>query len=247
MAKILPDRFAELFFSAAAGSKAAAAELAERCARELESEVRAIVLYGSLARGAFTEGSDLDALLITGTEDAPPGLYATTAGIDLDLHVLSAAAARSADPAAWIHLAPGRPLHDPAGAGAELLARVRARAQEPPPERSPAETERAERWCHRMLQRIEQNLDRDPVLATLQAGWLRTELYEEWFKRRRQWTRSARDALAHWRADQPGFAALLEQEAQAAGARERLELLRRITGEVLGPLRPGPTSPTPRS
>lgn len=42
-----------------------ARELAERVVRELDGEVQAVVLYGSVARGQATAKSDIDILIVT--------------------------------------------------------------------------------------------------------------------------------------------------------------------------------------
>lgn len=48
----------------------AARQFAERAARELNGEIQAVVLYGSVARGEATRASDIDLLIVTPRPDA---------------------------------------------------------------------------------------------------------------------------------------------------------------------------------
>lgn len=59
-----------------------ARQLAERVVRELEGEIQAIVLYGSVARGEATTKSDIDILIVTPHGDS---IRAKVAEIEEDL------------------------------------------------------------------------------------------------------------------------------------------------------------------
>ncbi|MCC7385330.1 MAG: nucleotidyltransferase domain-containing protein [Deltaproteobacteria bacterium] len=220
---------AALFLRAAKG-EAVGAELAGRLSSHLGSPVEGVILYGSLARGRRDDHGDIDALLIA--DSAAIGIFGTSGQIDLDLPLLAPSALERAEAKDWIHIDGGRVLFDATGEAQRLLDRAAMWRARGPESWSNAARDRAATWCRRMCGRIASNLEGDPALAALQAGTLRAELYESYFRARGLWTRSARDALTYWRAHDHVFADLVEDEARAGDGEHRLDLLAAMVERV---------------
>lgn len=206
-----------------------APSLRRHLAAALDTEVRALLLYGSRARGEAHADSDWDVLAVT-REARPYGIRRATARADLDIDARTVD--ELASPAAWVYLLPGRVLDDPEGILAELLARLEACRADGPAPLEEAERARWEAWLQRMSRRIAGNLQDDPVLAAYQMSWLHEELLTLYFRWRTMWTRGPRPALRwlreHDAETYAGFAAV----AAASTPTERAEALRLLVERI---------------
>lgn len=202
-------------------------EAASAISAAVGREVVGILLYGSRARGEATPTSDVDALVfVAGGERG--GLRGTSAGTDLDVEIVPVDATEGLDPAAYIHLGGGVPLHDPTGVVGAFLGRVEAHRARGPKALTPDEVIRYQVWTQRMLARIERHLDTDPALGTFQLSWLLTTLMELYFQLRSLWTRSAKESLRHWATEAPELRGLWDEYAAARDPRIQLAVIERL-------------------
>lgn len=237
---VLPDSLTEALASAAASigdrREPPPAALGREVAREisglLESEVYAVILYGSRARGTATAESDWDVLVLTG-EVRSTGIFGESAGMDVDLHALPKSRLATLDPGDYVYLLPCVVLFDTEGLAADLLASVARRAEEPPPRMTRSEVTRFACWLRRMGRRIRRDLAEAPAVASYRLAWLEFELYDRYFRLRGLRTMAAAASIAHIRRHDPECARLIDQLAAAREPIERLTLIEVIAEHAL--------------
>jgi hypothetical protein len=225
----LPPELAPLLLALEAPRTAdpRAAPLVDFLSQQLQLELRALILYGSFARGGAGHG-DIDGLIVT-EEPCQGGLWGRAGDAELDLYLDGRAALLAGAPETWLHVAGGV---DVIGADAELgawLAALRARAQAP---RAPVALSLRDRvWLRRMLGRIEGATDQ--AARALQLGRLLSEL-PELHRQARGWPE---DSVSGWlrrlRQDEPALAEALDSAGAALGAPARAAALERCVELLL--------------
>jgi hypothetical protein len=194
----------------------------------LGCEVRAILLYGSRARGEETVESDWDLLVLT-DRLCSSDLRRRVGGVDLDIDVRPTDAVEEG----MVYLLPGRVLHDPFGDLERLLSLLVVRAARGPDPLAEAETARWHAWVERMLRRISAGLEEDRPLAAYQMSWLHQELLLLYFTLRRRWTMGPKAALRWLRENEPALYDAYAAFAEATVGEARVAALRRIAERTL--------------
>ena len=132
----------------------------------------AVILYGSYADGTNGDGSDFDALLIA-DGDVPAHDASVVGGVQLDVWLISTAAAATLAPTEYTHILPGQILLDERGMAQQLLAAVRS-ADEALPLPDDETIAQGVAWCRKMLVRTQ----RGDAEACYRWHWLLTDSLE---------------------------------------------------------------------
>lgn len=190
-------------------------------------EPRAVILYGSRARGDHGPTSDWDVLVVVpGVADGKD--VRDTAWGWLDARIVGVA--ELADPEKRLHLREGRVLLDPEGIAADLLARTQAAWASPP--KPISDDERAARigWLIRTVERAAV----DDVIGRYRRAWLLTDALEwSWTLQGRRYP-GPKQAFAEMRAHDPAAYAIwdaaLAPGAEIAAVRALVDRIAALNG-----------------
>lgn len=190
--------------------------------RHLESlidlEISGLLIYGSLAGRASPRGidqSDVDLLVLTAV-DAVGGVFGTTQGIQVDLHVQAREQTLEDPVRNWVY-ADGEVLFDNAlpelQHWLEALQHWKSESKDP---WTKADRLRGKVWAYRLLDRVERLRATDPAQAMLHEARLLAALPELHAQLHRRRTTS----ISHW------WRATRQDDADLAGAFEVYEIQR---------------------
>jgi predicted nucleotidyltransferase len=139
-----------------------------------------IILYGSRARGDYTNASDID--IVCFVDGAAPIKDAREfEGAYLDAWVHTSQEMVASDE--MLRVADGYCLYDPEGQGSDFLQQLRQRIQLGPEQLSAAEITHTKQWVRKMLERARQ----EDVESLYRRYWLAVDLLQIYFDLRGQW------------------------------------------------------------
>lgn len=146
-----------------------------------EYDPHTIILYGSRARGDFTELSDVDIACFC--EDKSELKIATLMnGIYLDLWVYPTSSMNNLSPET-LRFSSGILKLDKFGFGGDYLQRIKEFEAKGPEKISTSELEHSKAWLNKMMSRVQSN----DIEGNYRRIWLQFELLEIYFKFRGLW------------------------------------------------------------
>lgn len=185
------------------------------------------ILYGSIARGDATSGSDIDVAAFADVKKTLRDARRWN-GRYLDGFVYPTAKAGEKPDEDMLKLVGGRVLLDERGLAGPLLAACAALGREPPPALPEDELRMIRVWSHKSLERAR----RGDVEAHYRRHWLCYELLENHYALRGLRYPGAKIALAEMRREDPETFGLF---ARALAPEATLDALAALVNYVAGP------------
>lgn len=184
-----------------------------------------VILYGSRARGDFSDESDVDVVAFADvaetTRDARPWR-----GMVLDAFVHPTAMADAIDED-QLKLLGGRVCLDERGLGTKLLERLGALDAAGPTPLPESERRVRQVWAHKMLARVR----RDDLEARYRRHWLLYQLLEDDFALVGEWFRGPKRAFVELAERRPAtHAAFVAALAPGASIEALAALVERVAG-----------------
>jgi predicted nucleotidyltransferase len=187
-----------------------------------------VILYGSRARGDFTETSDYD---IVGFRADGPAIRDARLfhGKYLDAFIYPEADAAQAS-SSFLHFRGGRVLVEKDGFGQKLLAKIEevfARGPDPLPEH---EAQMIRIWVEKMLARMAVG----DAEGNYRRLWLQFDLLNMYFQLRNQWYLGPKASFQWLAQNNPAVFALFEQAIRPGSTDEDIQRLARAVVRPLG-------------